>query len=81
MFLSPVGSLRNHGNLQDIVRSLDEQVGIEALTPKELRHSAASLLVEEGASVVGVADLLGHTNLTMSPAVLSGSVNPKHLLR
>ena len=39
------------------------------MTPNELRHTAASLLVESGAPIEAVSDLLGHTSIAMLAGV------------
>jgi len=39
--------------------------GIEGLTPYLLRHSATSILAEEGVPPDGLAEMLGHTNTRM----------------
>ena len=43
--------------------------GMEPISPNELRHSAATLLVSAGASLQEVADFLGHKNTRMLQAV------------
>jgi integrase len=56
-------------NLRRTVRTLARSVGIfdrpdeRDLTPYELRHTAASLLVESGMALEEVSDLLGHANV------------------
>ena len=42
-----------------------ERSGIEDFKPHDCRHTFASLLVQKGASLRAVADLLGHQSLTM----------------
>jgi site-specific recombinase XerD len=42
---------------------------MEPISPNELRHSAATLLVSAGASLQEVADFLGHKNTRMLQAV------------
>jgi len=75
VFPNSHGGLRNHGDLQRIVRALGAQVGVDGLTPHELRHSAASLLVEDGAPLAAVADQLGHTSLDMLSRVYRHKVS------
>ena len=46
------------------LRSLSKRLGIEAQqTPARFRHSAATLLIEEGIDIRMVQALLGHANL------------------
>ena len=42
-----------------------QAVDLDAGSPNELRHSAASLLVDAGVPLQEVADLLGHVNVRM----------------
>lgn len=41
-------------------------VGLAGLTPHELRHTAASLAVGEGATVRAVRRMLGHASATLT---------------
>ncbi|HWS36465.1 MAG TPA: tyrosine-type recombinase/integrase [Actinoplanes sp.] len=43
-----------------------ESVGLKGLTPHELRHTAASLAVAEGANVKAVQRMLGHASAAMT---------------
>ena len=47
-------------------------VGLRGLTPHELRHTAASLAVSEGANVKSVQRMLGHASGAMTLDVYSG---------
>lgn len=47
------------------------KLGLETVTPHTLRHSAGSLALAEGASVVTVQKLLGHRNATTTMNVYS----------
>lgn len=47
------------------------KLGLEGVTPHTLRHSAGSLALAEGASVVTVQKLLGHRNATTTLNVYS----------
>jgi integrase len=64
-----VGTPVDPHNLRRTVRTLARSVGIfdrpdeRDLTPYELRHTAASLLVESGMALEEVSDLLGHANV------------------
>ena len=41
-------------------------IGVAELTPHELRHTAASLAVAEGANVKAVQRMLGHASAAMT---------------
>ncbi|MER6595742.1 tyrosine-type recombinase/integrase [Micromonospora purpureochromogenes] len=43
-----------------------ESIGLAGLTPHELRHTAASLAVAEGANVKAVQRMLGHASAAMT---------------
>lgn len=47
-------------------------VGLDGLTPHELRHTAASLAIASGANVKAVQRLLGHASAAMTLDVYSG---------
>jgi len=47
-------------------------VGVPGLTPRELRHSAASLVVSAGANVKAVQHMLGHASAAMTLDVYAG---------
>ncbi|MGC7349604.1 tyrosine-type recombinase/integrase, partial [Mycobacteroides abscessus] len=47
------------------------KLGLEGVTPHTLRHTAGSLALSEGASVVTVQKLLGHRNATTTLNVYS----------
>ncbi len=47
------------------------KLGLEGVTPHTLRHTAGSLALASGASVVTVQKLLGHRNATTTMNVYS----------
>lgn len=49
----------------------DEALGVPGITPHTLRHTAGSLALQSGASVVTVQKLLGHRNATTTMNVYS----------
>ena len=58
-----------------------QKIGLEDFVPHDCRHTFASHLVQAGASLKAVAELLGHTSLTMvmryahlAPSHLDGTV-------
>jgi integrase len=73
VFTSPEGGPLRVTNFR--TRHFDRaaaQVGLDGLTPQELRHTAASLAVSAGANVKAVQRLLGHASASMTLDVYSG---------
>jgi integrase len=67
VFMSPVGEVLRNNNFRR--RAFDRaatEVGLKGLTPHELRHTAASLAVAEGANVKAVQRMLGHASAAMT---------------
>ena len=65
MFVSEAGSALDPANVRRFVRQVAKAAGInwwKDLTPYTLRHSAESLLVDQGVPIERVADLLGHAS-------------------
>jgi integrase len=63
VFTSRTGSPLRSGNFRrDVFDPAARAAGLDGLTPHELRHTAASLLVDEGANVLAVARQLGHAD-------------------
>nr|WP_275436313.1 site-specific integrase [Helcobacillus sp. ACRRO] len=61
LFPSPNGAtLRVRNMRRSWFDRAAEEAGLEGLTPHELRHTAASLAVSSGASVLAVQRMLGH---------------------
>lgn len=65
VFPNGIGRYIDKNNLRREVIRLCRDAGIEPISPNELRHSAATLLVSAGASLQEVADFLGHKNTRM----------------
>jgi integrase len=61
--------LRNNNFRRRVFDRAAEAVGLFGLTPHELRHTAASLAVAEGANVKAVQRMLGHASAAMTPDV------------
>ncbi len=64
--------LRNLNWRRDCFDQAADDAGLAGLTPHELRHTAASLLVASGANVKGVQKMLGHARAAMTLDVYSG---------
>jgi integrase len=61
LFPSPGGgALRVRNMRRDWFDAAAKEAGVEGLTPHELRHTAASLAVSAGASVLALQRMLGH---------------------
>jgi len=73
LFTGPGGGMLRVGNFRRrVFDDATRQVGLEGLTPHELRHTAASLAVSAGANVKAVQRLLGHASAAMTLDVYSG---------
>ena len=73
VFTAPEGGVLRVGNFRR--RHFDRaarEVGLDGLTPHELRHTAASLAIASGASVKSVQRMLGHASAAMTLDVYSG---------
>jgi integrase len=53
-----------------------ERAGVRKTLPNELRHSCASLLIDQGVAIERVADLLGHNSTRMVDMVYRHRVRP-----
>jgi len=65
VFPNAIGRHIDPSNLRRDIARLCKDAGVEPITPNELRHSAASLLVNAGVPLEEVADFLGHVDVTM----------------
>lgn len=73
VFTSPEGGLLRLNNFRR--RSFDQaaaDVGLNGLTPHELRHTAASLAIQAGANVKSVQRMLGHKTAAMTLDTYAG---------
>ncbi|TFV93015.1 site-specific integrase [Blastococcus sp. CT_GayMR20] len=70
---SPEGAVLRSGNFRRrIFDPAAETAGLPDLSPHDLRHTAASLLVASGANVKAVQRMLGHASAAMTLDVYSG---------
>ncbi|MFN2557789.1 MAG: tyrosine-type recombinase/integrase [Nitriliruptorales bacterium] len=77
VWTSPQGGPLRYSNFMKRARAVDAaQLG--RLTPHELRHTAASLLIAEGASPKSVQAQLGHASITVTLDIY-GYLWPEHL--
>ena len=62
MFCEPDGRHLNYRSEAKEVRKLLKAAGLKTRTPHEMRHTCASLLIADGASIVQVAGQLRHSD-------------------
>jgi integrase/recombinase XerD len=80
VFLNLRGGRLTRQGVFDIVRKRGREVGIatDRISPHVLRHSAATHMVEGGADLRTVQEMLGHANV--STTQIYTKVSPQHLL-
>ena len=67
VFLSHVGTpYKNHESLKGAFERACEKAGINDFRFHDLRHTAATRMIERGASIVAVSKILGHSDLKMT---------------
>nr|WP_246081069.1 site-specific integrase [Modestobacter altitudinis] len=70
---SPEGAVLRSGNFRRrVFDPAARAAGLQDLSPHDLRHTAASLLVASGANVKAVQRMLGHASAAMTLDVYSG---------
>lgn len=60
------GVLRVRNFRRDVLTPAARAIGVAGLTPHELRHAAANLVIAAGADVKVVRQMLGHKTATMT---------------
>ncbi len=65
VFTNRVGRPIDSSNLRRTVATYAKRANVGHLSPNELRHSAASLLVANGTPLQDVSDMLGHRDIRM----------------
>ena len=80
VFLNLRGTRLSRQGMFDVVRANARQAGIpeEKVSPHVLRHSAATHMVEAGADLRSVQEMLGHA--TISTTQIYTRVSPTHLV-
>jgi len=67
VFLGPSGNAyRRHDSIKGSFERTCKNAGIEGLRFHDLRHTAATRMVEAGASIVAVSKILGHSDIKMT---------------
>lgn len=67
VFCTPVGTHLRDTNVRDYAfRTLLKKAGLPHTRIHDLRHTAATLLLEDGVSVLAVSKMLGHTTVSMT---------------
>lgn len=77
VFKTPEGKQWDYDSFYNRFRHAIDAVGLEDFRPHDARHTFASHLVQKGASLRAVADLLGHTSLAM--VMRYSHLAPSHL--
>jgi len=66
LFLSQKGNRLSTRAIQKIVKNINEKSGLnkEKLSPHKLRHTMATLLYQNGADLISLQELLGHSSVS-----------------
>ena len=76
VFPSAVGTPLDASHRRRALKAFCTTADVPAVSPNELRHTAASLHVDRGASLVEVADMLGHSTPRMLTETYRHRVQP-----
>lgn len=77
VFTNTAGNMWDRSDFYDFFNDAKARAGIEDFRAHDARHTFASLLIQRGASLRAVADLLGHTSLAM--VMRYSHLAPSHL--
>jgi integrase/recombinase XerD len=77
VFVNQRGGRLSRQSVFTIVRSAAEHAGLGSISPHVLRHSAATHMVEGGADLRSVQEMLGHASI--STTQIYTRVSPQHL--
>jgi integrase len=66
VFPSANGEPRRHGQISRDLQRLLTEAGLPTLTFHELRHTAGSLMIEEGVHPKTISELLGHSSIKIT---------------
>jgi integrase len=66
VFASLEGTAMEERNMRTIFKRLLEKAGLRDIRVHDLRHTFASLLLQQGESVVYVKDQLGHASIQLT---------------
>ena len=69
VFTTAIGTPMDFSNLRRNVKAVCEKAQVPTISPNELRHSAATLLMEAGVPIQQAADMFGHTDMRMMATV------------
>lgn len=78
VFPSTFGSLLSGNNLLRVLYVLTKRAGVPAIRFHDLRHTAASLMINSGLNVRVVATVLGHANPSITLDVYSHLFEGQH---
>lgn len=76
VFATRAGTVLSPSNVRRELDRICTEAGIPAVTPNELRHSAASLLSDAGVPLEQIADVLGHASTRMLDQTYRHRVRP-----
>ena len=69
----------NERNFYKHVVRLGRAIGLDGFSPHDFRHHVATMMLERGASIMEVKEVLGHRDISTTAAYLS--ISPQHLRR
>jgi integrase len=74
VFADAIGEPWKPGSIATLFRGIAKRAGIGHLRFRDLRHSAAWLLIERGVPVTTVSEMLGHANSAITLSIYAHSV-------